>query len=616
MADKSLQSDQCVVNGGVPAFKGVGIGKIHVFGGLDEILNANPSDPEDKEKHLRKIFKNIHKKFQALFDAENNKPQGQRNEEQVRLAEAFVGMSEGREMFIDALKGGKAFLKQPLHVSLRQMYDQYCFDDKEAHKSSEGMRDFIVQIMSEHSGVSEDVGSVPDGSILVAGAVGVRASIDIINHKKPAGVISSESSGFHLLMLCKEHGIPALAESDFARDILHDPDLYERKTAVLDTFFETGRVIVSPVKEVSSHYKGVQKKIEHHRDRQKEKAFEPCMTKDGTYVSIWGNRNDLDFESARSLPIDGIGLLRLESLFASYATQHELIDSKKMSSQFTEACSNLDSERPVTVRFLDINGNDKSAGELLSGFQKDMAVTHDENGQPIIGAAFLLKNQGLLEMQIKSIVQAHASHPQRFLIPYVNKVNEVKQIRKIVENVHDEMKKDGFVGGVPPLYSMIETEKLCRDKKELEKVIKESDGVSIGGNDLSCELAGIERYESSSKTKGILPIYNPEFIRALSDISALSMKHGKEVSMCGDCASDVDFVPILVAQGIKLSVLGDLVYDVRDRIMEIDVSEAKDLEQDVLKLKSSKAVYNRVHKFAKSHSSGLDEVVDVPLDFD
>lgn len=611
-----IDSSQKVIDGGSSAYKGFGIGKVHIFGGKEEIFNSNPPDPEDVEDHLKKILKRLHSYYSQKLENEGAKPKGQQNEHQVTLLQAFRGMSAKPEVLfselgIDTL--GKS--KDTLHSRLKQFHDRYVYEDEQMNEMMEGVRDFVVQVMAEHSGVFDDVDAVQPGSVLVAGEVMMNTAIELIEKDVLSGVISSKSDAFHLLVLCKGKGIPSIAESDLPDEMMKNPSAYQGKKIIIDSSQDKGRIIVNPEKEVLAEYKKVQKAEALRKEEQKKHAFESCVTKDGTHVSIWSNNNDLEFDKVKGLPIDGIGLLRLESLFAHHAAKHELLDSGMLSNQFDDACKHLSKDRPVTVRLLDINGRDKKADELLVGFQKDMAVTHDDEGNELLGTAFLLKNQGLFEMQVKSVINAHAHHPQRILIPYVNSADEVKLARKIINDVFQDMKKDNhLLSAPPPLFSMVETQALTRDRKELERVIKISDGISIGGNDLSCELAGVERYGDSSKKGGVLPIYNPEFIRKLSDISELSMKHGKEVSMCGDCASDLDFVPVLVSMGIKPVVLGAMTYDIRDRIKEMDIPQTKEMVEGLKELKTSKAVHNRIAKFADEHFSVPVSSVHLSLD--
>ncbi len=604
-------SNQEVVDGGSSAYKGFGIGKIHVFGGKDEVLNSTAVEPKDKDAHLRKLLKAVHKRFQKTHAILADKGDDLHIKQQRQLVEVGITAMEGEDQFVDFLKtSAPDYDKQSLQKSFRQSYDLF------QTAMGEAGGDIILHLMSENSGVPyENVDEVMPGSVLVAGEVGMLASIELIEKDMLAGVVSSKSDAFHLLVLCKGSGIPSIAESDLPEEMMKNPSEYQGQKIIVDSSQEQGRIILNPEKDVLAEYKKAQKVEKLRKEEQKKHAFESCVTKDGTHVSIWSNNNDLEFDKVKELPIDGIGLLRLESLFAHHASKHELLDSGMLSSQFDEACQHLSNDRPVTVRLLDINGHDKKADELLVGFQKDMAVTHDDEGNELLGTAFLLKNQGLFEMQVKSVINAHAHHPQRILMPYVNSADEVKQVRKIVNDVFDEMKADNhLLSAPPPIFSMIETEHLTRNPKELEKVIKLSDGISIGGNDLSCELAGVERYGDSSKKGGVLPIYNPEFVQKLSDISELSMKHGKEVSMCGDCASDLDFVPVLVAMGIKPVVLGAMTYDIRDRIQEMNIPQTKEMVEGIKELKTSKGVYNRITKFADEHFSAPLSSVHLSLD--
>lgn len=609
MSEKEA-SKQHIFNNGSSAYKGYGIGRIHVFGGKDNILNAHPEDPENKDDYLKKILKRVHDKFESALVKVKKSGSAPGSSEYDMLNACIMGTKDFDQFKSFLTTVAPNFEKQTLHQSLREIYKSFNTSMEEVGA------EIMLNLMSEHSGVAyEDVDSVKPGSVLVSGAVGMCAAIDLIERKVLSGVISSESDAFHFLILCKEHGIPSITESQVPEIVMESPSEYQGKKVIVDSSKDTGKIFINPQREILASYNKAQKEEKLRKEEQRKHAFEPCVTRDGTHVSIWGNKNNLDFIDTKELPIDGIGLLRLESVFAHHAARHELLDSGMLGEEFDDACRHLNTDRPVTVRLLDINGKDKKADELLYGYQKDMAITNDDDGGALLGTAFLLRNQGLFEMQIRSVISVHLHHPQRILLPYVNSENEIKQARKIVNEVYDVMRVDiPLLSAPPPIFSMVETEKLTRNPHELEKVIRASDGISIGGNDLSCELAGVDRYGASSKKDGFLPIYNPEFIQKLSEISKLSLKHGKEVSMCGDCASDLDFVPVLVALGIKPVVLGSAAYDVHDRIRSMNMAETQKMVDGLKDLKTSKGVHNRIRKFAEDNFSAPLSSVNISWD--
>ena len=108
--------------------------------------------------------------------------------------------------------------------------------------------------------------------------------------------------------------------------------------------------------------------------------------------------------------------------------------------------------RPVTVRTLDVGG------EKLASALGDH-VTEEPN--PALGLRAIrlsLKERSLLDAQLCAILRASALGPVRILLPMISAPQEVREVRKAMEQAARRLKRRGVKIGepLPPLGVMIE----------------------------------------------------------------------------------------------------------------------------------------------------------------
>jgi pyruvate,water dikinase len=107
----------------------------------------------------------------------------------------------------------------------------------------------------------------------------------------------------------------------------------------------------------------------------------------------------------------------------------------------------------------------------------------------------------------------------------------------------------------------------------LEEFIKLGiDGVSIGTNDLTMMLLGVDR--DSEKVANVYDERNPAVVQTLAHIVTTCKQHGVTCSICGEAASNYpDLVEKLVRLGItSVSINADVVDKTRLMIHQIEKS--------------------------------------------
>jgi phosphocarrier protein FPr len=117
---------------------------------------------------------------------------------------------------------------------------------------------------------------------------------------------------------------------------------------------------------------------------------------------------------------------------------------------------------------------------------------------------------------------------------------------------------------------MIETPEAAHRAAE---IAKESDFLSIGTNDLTQLVLGLDREQSKSA-----PVTDVRVLRLIDAAVQAGRAAGIPVDVCGEAASDSIAMPILVGLGVdELSVGASRVGTVRAWVRELDRSELQEL---------------------------------------
>lgn len=267
------------------------------------------------------------------------------------------------------------------------------------------------------------------------------------------------------------------------------------------------------------------------------------------------------------MDVDGVGLLRAEFMIAQIGTHpKQFIKEKKEAIFVKELTDNLKkfvipfSPRPVVYRATDFKTNEYR--HLKGGKQFE---PQEEN--PMLGfrgASRYIANPDVFLLELKAIknIWRAGYRNLHLMIPFVRTPWELVKIRGLVEQAglfsFPEFK----------FWIMVEVPACAIN---LEAFIKIGiDGVSIGTNDLTMMLLGIDR--DNEMVTNIYDERNPVVMGMLKHVVATAHRNKITCSICGQAASDYqEIVEMLVNEGItSLSVTPDAVDRTRELVYRIE----------------------------------------------
>ncbi|HVD45997.1 MAG TPA: putative PEP-binding protein [Candidatus Limnocylindria bacterium] len=286
------------------------------------------------------------------------------------------------------------------------------------------------------------------------------------------------------------------------------------------------------------------------RDRAVTHRDEPAITGDGHRVSILGNAASVaEVLEALAQGAEGIGLLRTELLFLdapSWPPQEQQVRF------LTPILAEL-SGRIATVRLLDFGG-DKTPPFLRGTKER--------------GVELMLHAPEALKAQLSAVLEAGSKTRLRILVPLITSPAQVLEVHAALTAVLDGRPR-------PALGAMIETPDAARRAAE---IAKEVDFLSIGTNDLTQMVLGLDREQSKSA-----PVTDVRVLRLIDMTIRAASDAGIPVDVCGEAASDAVAMPILVGLGAgELSVAAARVGEVRERVRALRFDESEKLAVEAL----------------------------------
>jgi len=377
-----------------------------------------------------------------------------------------------------------------------------------------------------------------------------------LDKSKILGFITEGGSGSsHTAILARTMGIPAIIgvgdqlKKEYAgREVIVDGGT---GTAVLEADADTRAHLMKKREE--------QIKLQEMLDQLKGKEN---VTKDGHTIRIYCNiGNPEDVHTVLKNDGGGIGLFRSEFLYLGcddYPSEDYQFEAYK------KVLSDMDGKE-VVIRTLDI-GADKQIGYFN--------LPHEEN--PAMGNRALricLNRPEIFKTQLRALYRASAFGKLCIMFPMVASVWEVKEAKKMCEQVKKELDDEGIAyADDVQIGIMIETPAAAIMS---DRLAKEVDFFSCGTNDLTQYTLACDR--QNNDLGRFFDPHHPAVLRLLKMVTDNAHKNGIWVGICGELGADLQLTETFLSIGIdELSVSPRAVLPLRQKIRESNVAQVRD----------------------------------------
>lgn len=407
------------------------------------------------------------------------------------------------------------------------------------------VKDISERMVNILSG-NESGGAIGDEPVIVvAEDLAPSETVQMDKEKLLAFVTRLGSANSHTAILARTMNIPALIEVDIKEE-------WNGKMAVVDGY--TGTFYIDPDEET---LKKMQEKKEEDikaRELLQELKGKEDITVDGKHIKLYANIGGVkDVTSVLANDAAGIGLFRSEFL---YLEADNYPNEEAQFQAYKTVAENMAGKK-VIVRTLDI-GADKQ----VDYFNLD----HEEN--PAMGYRAIricLDRRDIFRTQLRALLRASAYGNIGIMYPMIISVDEVKEIKKIVESIKAELTEKGIEYGEVEQGIMIETPAAVMIS---DLLAEEVDFFSIGTNDLTQYTLAIDR--QNSKLDNIYDAHHPAVLRMIQQTIENGHKAGCWVGICGELGADMTLTETFLKMGIdELSVSPTFVLPIRKLIREM-----------------------------------------------
>lgn len=403
----------------------------------------------------------------------------------------------------------------------------------------------------------KEIDKVKKGDILVA----PQTNPDYVPAMKKAAGIITEKGGrtSHAAIVSRELGIPAVVGAQNATKLLKD-------NMIVSVDGKDGEVFKG---SIISKNQSSESKV--HNEPKKEHEHLRTITK--VYVNL---AEPEEAKKISELDVDGVGLLRAEFMIAEIGIHpKEFIKQGKQSVFVRKLTADLHkfvkafAPRPVIYRATDFKTNEYR--NLKGGSHYE---PKEEN--PMLGfrgASRYIVNPDVFGLELEAIknILEMGYYDLHLMIPFIRAPWELIKIKDIISS-HGLFEFPQF-----KLYIMVEVPAAALRLEEFLKI--GVDGVSIGTNDLTMMLLGVDR--DSADVAYIYDERNPAVLEVLEKIVSTCTKYKVTSSICGQAASDYpEIVEKLIKAGItSVSVNPDAVDRTRELIHRLEKEQFKDLKK-------------------------------------
>ena len=407
------------------------------------------------------------------------------------------------------------------------------------------VKDISERMVNILSG-NESGGAIGDEPVIVvAEDLAPSETVQMDKEKLLAFVTRLGSANSHTAILAGTMNIPALIEVEMKEE-------WNGKMAVVDGY--TGTFYIDPDEDILK--KMQEKKDEDIKAREllQELKGKEDVTVDGKHIKLYANIGGVkDVASVLANDAAGIGLFRSEFL---YLEADNYPNEEAQFQAYKTVAENMAGKK-VIVRTLDI-GADKQ----VDYFNLD----HEEN--PAMGYRAIricLDRRDIFRTQLRALLRASAYGNIGIMYPMIISVDEVKEIKKIVESIKAELTEKGIEYGEVEQGIMIETPAAVMIS---DLLAEEVDFFSIGTNDLTQYTLAIDR--QNSKLDNIYDAHHPAVLRMIQKTIENGHKAGCWVGICGELGADMTLTETFLKMGIdELSVSPTFVLPIRKLIREM-----------------------------------------------
>ena len=543
---------------GKSVFGGIAIGKISVYKKDEQLVKRVKIEDADAEMERYTEARNTAAaQLQKLYD-KALKEVGEANAAIFEVHQMMLedeDYNESVENIIRSQMVNAEYAVASTADNFAQMFE--AMDDDYMRGRAADVRDISERVITVLAGGAGSGLDSDEPVIIASDDLAPSETVQLDKDKVLSFVTAHGSENSHTAILARTMGIPALIGTGIDLD-----EAVDGKLGIVDG--TNGVVYVDPDAELLEEMKKKQQEEQEKKRLLQTLKGKENITLDGQKVMLYANVGNIkDLGIALQNDAGGIGLFRSEFIYLGqdhYPTEEEQF-------QIYKTVAETMAGRRVIIRTLDI-GADKQCDY----FELDK---EDNPAMGLRAIRICLTRPEIFKTQLRALFRASVYGNINIMYPMIISVDEVRQIKAIVEEVKAELTEQGIEYGDPAQGIMIETPASVMMSRELAE---EVDFFSIGTNDLTQYTLAIDR--QNSKLDKFFDSHHPAVLRMIQMTVENAHKAGIWCGICGELGADQALTKDFLAMGVdELSVSPGSILPLRKIILETDVEAYKKSKQ-------------------------------------
>ena len=539
---------------GKSVFGGIAIGKISVYQKKEQqVKRVKVEDIDQEMARYEKAKEEGIRQLQGLYDKALREV-GEANAAIFEVHQMMMeddGYNESVENIVRSQGVNAEYAVATTGDNYAQMFS--AMDDDYMRERAADVRDISERLLTILNGEAADAVGADEPKIIVAEDLAPSETVQLDKDKVLSFVTVKGSLNSHTAILARTMAIPALVNTSMTLDSSMDG-----KLGIVDG--ASGTFYVDPDEETLEEMKKRQEEELSRKQLLLTLKGKDNVTLDGQKVMLYANIGNIkDLATVIQNDAGGIGLFRSEFI---YLEKEDFPTEEEQFQIYRQVAQTMVGKR-VIIRTLDI-GADKQCDYFN--------MEHEEN--PALGCRAIricLTRPEIFKTQLRALFRASVFGRIAIMYPMITSVQEVRQIKKIVEEVKQELTDQGVEFGTPEQGIMIETPAAAIISDDLAK---EVDFFSIGTNDLSQYTMAIDR--QNPQLDPFFDPHHPAVLRMISMVVTNAHKAGIWAGICGELGADQSLTKEFLAMGVdELSVSPGSILPLRKIILETNVGEYK-----------------------------------------
>ena len=539
---------------GKSVFGGIAIGKISVYQKKEQqVKRVKIDDPEQEMARYEKAKAEGIKQLQGLYDKALREV-GEANAAIFEVHQMMMeddGYNESVENIIRSQGVNAEYAVATTGDNYAQMFS--AMDDDYMRDRAADVRDISERLLTILNGEETGAVDADEPKIIVAEDLAPSETVQLDKDKVLSFVTVKGSLNSHTAILARTMAIPALVNTSVSLESEMDGRL-----GIVDG--ADGTFYVDPDEATLAEMKKRQEEDLSRKQLLLTLKGKENVTLDGQKVMLYANIGNIkDLATVIQNDAGGIGLFRSEFI---YLEKEDFPTEEEQFQIYRQVAQTMAGKR-VIIRTLDI-GADKQCDYFH--------MEHEEN--PALGCRAIricLTRPEIFKTQLRALFRASAFGKIAIMYPMITSVQEVRKIKKNVEEVKAELTSQGVEFGNPEQGIMIETPAAAIISDDLAK---EVDFFSIGTNDLSQYTMAIDR--QNPQLDLFFDPHHPAVLRMISLVMENAHKAGIWAGICGELGADQSLTKEFLAMGVdELSVSPGSILPLRKIILETNVTDYK-----------------------------------------